>query len=358
MTISELTTTQAKSRGLSLCSSRKPTPYKIKQLNDKSPLVKSFCPDLSLFGDVENEVVKASPVKKSGDVSQDLITLTPLMPSNINKIVDQSTPVFGPKTKEQKNEIGVPDLMSFELGGEQRNDDSELVAMLKDKIEFLEDELTRRKPVEVADGDFDARETVCMLESEVAELKASLAMADRDVAETQLALDESLNESNCLRQEVSELKNKESNRQCSLEQEQDQLKKSFSIKECGHLDRIAKLQQMLQQVAEEKQEIIRFSEVEREAESLVLKSAIERAEHLEEELNKMKNEWNAADTNATEVTAEFEVLEAENDALIRKLRYVTNKLVSQQGALDASVPTIGHLAKELKRWFEKEAHRT
>jgi len=177
-------------KGRKSCSTRKPTPYRVrKEINDKSPPIQSFSLDRMPLSDIENDVVAQGPVLQSVDCppQRDLIMLTPI-PKGDEKFNEAKTPTLltgfsrsGASAKsnaeggQRSSTVKFPDLLSFEpLEKNVIDGNADEICMLKDKIEFLEQQLAGNGPMAGEEGGLSAtREEILSLEKEVAEVRLS-----------------------------------------------------------------------------------------------------------------------------------------------------------------------------------------
>jgi len=155
------------------------------------------------------------------------------------------------------------------------------------------------------------------------------------------------------RKEILEMKATIENAEMLKNDELSELKKSLSLKECALHDRIVKLRHLLHQTVEEKEDLVTFLRSEKEVEKKRMQNLEKKNAALEKELEEMKRQEGKLGAKDIQTGEEIQQLTDENDALLRQLRYVTNKLLSHQAELEESVPQIGRLAKELKKWFNR-----
>lgn len=179
-------------KGRKSCSTRKPTPYRVrKEINDKSPPIQSFSLDRMPLSDIENDVVTQGPVVQNVvcPPQRDLIMLTPI-PKGAEEFDEAKTPTLltglsrsGASAKSnvgrpRSSTVKFPDLLSFDpLEKSDVNDNAEEICMLKDKIEFLEQQLAENRPVDGEEVGLSAmREEIVALEKEVAEVRVTQQM--------------------------------------------------------------------------------------------------------------------------------------------------------------------------------------
>jgi coenzyme F420-reducing hydrogenase delta subunit len=122
-----------------------------------------------------------------------------------------------------------------------------------------------------------------------------------------------------------------------------QKQNKVSEKEIALQNRVKNLQAMLKMVSMEKDRLAQFSMVERSVEQDETRTTIQ---NLQKQLEKYKN----ASRNEN-LQEDVTVLMNENDALMRKMRYVTRTLQQSSKELDR-IPSLKHLSRELQRWFE------
>eukprot|EP00889_Picochlorum_renovo_P003795 jgi/Picre1/30825/NNA_006185.t1 len=96
-------------------------------------------------------------------------------------------------------------------------------------------------------------------------------------------------------------------------------------------------------VTSEKETLAEYSRMERDVEKKEWEYDKKKIEMLEKQKSDMSGGYSHAEVDA---------LVTENDTLVRKMRYVTKKMSAYQSDLDAAAPQIGHLSRELQRWFE------
>lgn len=305
-------------------SGRKPTPFrskKVHQLNENSPDIRSFCLDRPPLADIGNEgnVTESARDKVVGD----LITLTP-MTGHKNNSSDEGTPkIFtggkGEAVKRGGVAVPVPDLLSFDPVGDTdtgHEGDSKRIQQLEETIEFLEEELVKNKAPQDA------------LEKELEELKDCVVEMDKEKRVVEKRLEEkSL--------EVERMK-------VSLEEASERVAGS-TRREAALQNKVRSLQALLHMATSEKESLAEFSRMERDVERKERENDKRKIQMLEKQKSDMSGGYSHAEVDA---------LVAENDTLVRKMRYVTKKLSAYQADLDAATPQIGHLSRELQRWFE------
>jgi len=184
-------------------------------------------------------------------------------------------------------------------------------------------------------------------------LKDCLVHVDNDRNLAVQELEKGKDEVSKARREILEIKATVATVETKKNDELSELKKSSSLKECALHDRIAKLKHLLHQTVEEKEDLLTFVRSEKDVEKKRMENLEKKNAALEKELEEMKRREGNQGAKVMQAGEELQQLTEENDALLRQLRYVTNKLLSHQAELEESVHQIGRLAKELKKWFNR-----
>lgn len=185
------------------------------------------------------------------------------------------------------------------------------------------------------------------------QLKDCLVQVDNEKNLAVQEMEKGKEEVSRARREISEMKATVATVEMKKNDELSELKKSSSLKECALHDRIAKLKHLLHQTVEEKEDLMTFLRSEKDVEKRRVETLEKTNASLEKELEEMKRQACNQGAKDMQTGEELQQLAEENDALLRQLRYVTNKLLSHQSELEDSVPQIGRLAKELKKWFNR-----
>ena len=311
--------TTGKSKGSSI---RKPTPFRARKVkvNENSPDVRSFCLERMPLANIANE--QTVPTTESATKVQgsplDLISLTPLAPRYQENNLDtpsEETPtiITGSAKKALRPQPAEVDLLSF--GGEVIHDSrDDTIQNLRDRVDFLERELVHSQE----------------RGNELEDVKNLVAQIDAEKRDVERLLEAERKARRCLEEEVDALK--------SAKKENH-----VSEKEIALQNRVMNLQSMLKMVSMEKDRLAQFSMVERRIELDEARITIQNLhKQLEKHKNAYQNENRQEDVNA---------LMNENDALIRKMRYVTRTLQQSAKELDR-IPPLKHLSRELQRWFE------
>ena len=304
-------------------SGRKATPFrskKVHQLNENSPDVRSFCLDRPPLADIGNEenVTESARDKVVGD----LITLTPMTGHKNNTSEDGTPKIFtggkgeAVKRVDRQGIVPVPDLLSFDPVG----DGGTSVQQLQETIEFLEGELVKSRAPQDA------------LEKEVEELKDFVVVMDKEKRAVEKRLEDALVEVHDMKVTLEEARAEASERVTGTR-----------TREIALQNKVRSLQAVLQMVTSEKEALTQFSCMERDLEKKEWEQDKKKIEMLEKQKSEASGRYSQAEVDA---------LVAENDTLLRKMRYVTKKLSAYQSDLDAAAPQIGHLSRELQRWFE------
>ena len=155
-----------------------------------------------------------------------------------------------------------------------------------------------------------------------------------------------------MKQELSNLQIAFSSAQSTFRREIDHYRDVSSVREAALLDRIKKLKHLMQEAANEKEVLLQHWQRERSLCSAELDVVQKRMATLEAERRTNLSGEDLTDSRFSQEKMNF--LRNENDILIRKLRYVSSKLISHQSSLDSHVPPMGYLSKELRKWIEKD----
>jgi len=310
--------TTGKSKG----SIRKPTPFRARKVkvNENSPDVRSFCLERMPLANIANEqsVATTESATKAQGSPLDLISLTPLAPryqENIQDSSNEETPtmIMGSVKKASRAQPAEVDLLSF--GGEVIHDSrDDTIQNLRDRVDFLERELVQSQE----------------RGNELEDVKNFVVQIDAEKRDVERLLEAEKTARRGVEEELDALK--------SLQKQN-----KVSEKEIALQNRVKNLQAMLKMVSMEKDRLAQFSMVERSVEQEEARTTIQ---NLQKQLAKYKN----ASRNEN-LQADVTVLMNENDALMRKMRYVTRTLQQSSKELDR-IPSLKHLSRELQRWFE------